>query len=305
MTSTFRLGRVRGIEIGIHWSLLVAGVLVARLPRERHPPGPRTGRRWVVLGRGVLATALFFGSILAHELSHALVVYAPRPTRRGHHVVAARRRRRVCATKRRTRVASSSSPSRARRRASGSASGSRARRGARRDARRREHASRGRDLPGHRQPRPRGVQPVAPGRRARRRPHAHRGAVGVAQGSSPHAQIAASRCGVRARRAARRLRSRRVRQRPWVRRSLDRVHRLVRGQRVAFGRARPAAGHTPVRRAHGAASDGTTTAPRAGVDDRREPPHRGGYDGIPRERPAHRLRRRAADALLQTGALRD
>jgi Zn-dependent protease len=70
---TFRLGRLRGIEIGVHWSLVVVGLLVAGtlagsvLPDLQPDAG---GSYWAA---AVLATALFFASVLAHELSHALV----------------------------------------------------------------------------------------------------------------------------------------------------------------------------------------------------------------------------------------
>jgi len=73
MRPTIRLGHVRGVAIGVHWSLLVVGVLVAStlagslLPSLEPHAG---GSYWAA---AVLATLLFFASILAHELSHALV----------------------------------------------------------------------------------------------------------------------------------------------------------------------------------------------------------------------------------------
>jgi Zn-dependent protease len=73
MRATIRLGRVRGIEIGVHWSLLVIGFLIAStlagslLPDLEPHAG---GSYWAA---AILATILFFGSILAHELAHALV----------------------------------------------------------------------------------------------------------------------------------------------------------------------------------------------------------------------------------------
>jgi Zn-dependent protease/CBS domain-containing protein len=77
MRSGFRLGRVAGIEIYVDWSwififLLVTWNLAAALFPDIHPEW-----HWslnVLLG--VLASLLFFGSVLAHELAHSLVAKA-------------------------------------------------------------------------------------------------------------------------------------------------------------------------------------------------------------------------------------
>ncbi|HET7636720.1 MAG TPA: site-2 protease family protein [Candidatus Limnocylindria bacterium] len=74
MGSGFRLGRVFGVEVGVHPSWLVIGFLVAySLAIGQFPfqyPGWSDGQYWMV---AVATTALFFVSVLAHELSHALV----------------------------------------------------------------------------------------------------------------------------------------------------------------------------------------------------------------------------------------
>jgi Zn-dependent protease/CBS domain-containing protein len=81
-----RLGRVAGVEINIDWSLAIIFALVAvglgagALPRW-HPEW-NAGLRWLV---AFTAAVLFFGSILVHELSHAIVgravgVHVPRIT---------------------------------------------------------------------------------------------------------------------------------------------------------------------------------------------------------------------------------
>ena len=73
MRATVRLGRVRGIQIGVHWSLLVISVVVAGTLATSVFPDlvpDAGGSYWAA---AVLATALFFASILAHELAHALV----------------------------------------------------------------------------------------------------------------------------------------------------------------------------------------------------------------------------------------
>jgi Zn-dependent protease/CBS domain-containing protein len=74
MGSAWRVGRVAGIEIGIHPSWLVIAFLVtyslavAQFPQQY--PGWGATAYWVVAA----ATAvLFFASVLAHELSHAVL----------------------------------------------------------------------------------------------------------------------------------------------------------------------------------------------------------------------------------------
>lgn len=74
MTPTIRLGRLFGIEIGFNWSLafifalvawtLAGGVLPLEVPHQSLPA------YWVT---GLAGAALYFGGLLAHELSHALV----------------------------------------------------------------------------------------------------------------------------------------------------------------------------------------------------------------------------------------
>ena len=73
MRATVRLGRFRGIQIGVHWSLLVISVVVAGTLATSVFPDlvPKAGGSY--WAAAVLATALFFASIFAHELSHALV----------------------------------------------------------------------------------------------------------------------------------------------------------------------------------------------------------------------------------------
>jgi Zn-dependent protease/CBS domain-containing protein len=72
--SSIRLGRIFGIPVGLDWSLLViAGLLTVSLAADRFPgefPGEPTGAYWVV---GLATAAIFFASVLAHELAHSLV----------------------------------------------------------------------------------------------------------------------------------------------------------------------------------------------------------------------------------------
>jgi Zn-dependent protease/CBS domain-containing protein len=71
--STFRLGRVAGIEIGVNWSWLLVVVLVVwSLASGVFPetnPGLSDG---TYLAMAVVAAALFFASLFLHELGHAL-----------------------------------------------------------------------------------------------------------------------------------------------------------------------------------------------------------------------------------------
>src|ERR1700754_58424 len=73
MTSTFRLGRIAGIEIGVNWSwLLVVALVVWSLAAGVFPatnPGLTDG---AYLAMAIVASILFFASILLHELGHAL-----------------------------------------------------------------------------------------------------------------------------------------------------------------------------------------------------------------------------------------
>ncbi|MFI2436711.1 site-2 protease family protein [Streptomyces sp. NPDC018693] len=74
MKATFTLGRVAGIRVGVHWSvlfifaLIVFGLGAGRLP-DAHP-----GRSaWLYTALGLGAAVVFLLSLLAHEVSHAIV----------------------------------------------------------------------------------------------------------------------------------------------------------------------------------------------------------------------------------------
>jgi len=73
MTSSFRLGRIAGIEIGAHWSLLlVVALIVWSLADGVFPetnPGLDDG---TYLAMAAVAAMLFFAAILLHELGHAI-----------------------------------------------------------------------------------------------------------------------------------------------------------------------------------------------------------------------------------------
>lgn len=70
MSGTLRLGHIAGIPVLIHWSLVViAGLIALNLGQVLSPSGGVTV--WAVVA-AVLAASAFFGSVLAHELAHAL-----------------------------------------------------------------------------------------------------------------------------------------------------------------------------------------------------------------------------------------
>ena len=77
MESSFKLTRIRGIDVGVHYTWLLAFALISwslgagYFPREY--PGWDRGLYWVV---GVAAALMLFGSVLAHELCHAFVAQA-------------------------------------------------------------------------------------------------------------------------------------------------------------------------------------------------------------------------------------
>ena len=73
MNSSIELGRVAGIRIGVNWSwLVVFALLVWSLSEQAFPswnPGLSDGAYFAM---AVAATVLFFASLVAHELGHAI-----------------------------------------------------------------------------------------------------------------------------------------------------------------------------------------------------------------------------------------
>lgn len=73
MSSSFRLGRIAGVEIGAHWSwLLVVALIVWSLAAGVFPsanPGLSDG---TYVAMAAVAAVLFFASLTLHELGHAI-----------------------------------------------------------------------------------------------------------------------------------------------------------------------------------------------------------------------------------------
>src|SRR3712207_5583249 len=73
MHSTFRIARIRGIEIGANWTwLLVVALIVWSLADgvfpETNPGLSDSAYTWMA----AIAALVFFASLLAHELGHAI-----------------------------------------------------------------------------------------------------------------------------------------------------------------------------------------------------------------------------------------
>ena len=72
--NTIHLGRIFGIDIGLEWSWFVVFFLITWMLSAHYLPsnyaGWPVGLYWLV---GILTSLLFFGSVLAHELSHGFV----------------------------------------------------------------------------------------------------------------------------------------------------------------------------------------------------------------------------------------
>ncbi|MGW3104315.1 site-2 protease family protein [Streptomyces sp. NPDC001100] len=73
MKETFSLGRIAGVRIGLHWSVLVIVMLVTVTLAAGRFPDAHPGRpAWVYWSLGLLAAVVFLASLLAHELAHAI-----------------------------------------------------------------------------------------------------------------------------------------------------------------------------------------------------------------------------------------
>ena len=73
LASTLSLGRIAGVEVGLNWTwILIFGLIVWSLAGVQFPAAA-PGRSWpIYAAMGVVAAVVFFASLLAHELGHAL-----------------------------------------------------------------------------------------------------------------------------------------------------------------------------------------------------------------------------------------
>jgi Zn-dependent protease len=73
LRSQIKLGRIFGIEIGLHYSwFLIAILIVFSLSSEFHAVNPQWGGG-LILSLAVITAILFFVSLLLHELAHSIV----------------------------------------------------------------------------------------------------------------------------------------------------------------------------------------------------------------------------------------
>ncbi|MBV9412949.1 MAG: site-2 protease family protein [Acidimicrobiia bacterium] len=74
MNESVHLGTIRGIRVGLHWSLLIIlWLIVASLAGYELPhaaPGHTSTAYW---GAAVITAVLFYACLLAHELAHSVV----------------------------------------------------------------------------------------------------------------------------------------------------------------------------------------------------------------------------------------
>lgn len=73
MKATLSLGRIAGVRVGLHWSVLGIVAILVSLALARWPVVV-PGYSWLAYAIAAVVTAvLFVGSLLAHELAHAVV----------------------------------------------------------------------------------------------------------------------------------------------------------------------------------------------------------------------------------------
>src|SRR6202167_213564 len=73
MKSSIRLGRLFGIEIGLHYSWFVIALLITMSLASQFQSTHADWGSNVIWALSILTAILFFVTLLAHEMSHALV----------------------------------------------------------------------------------------------------------------------------------------------------------------------------------------------------------------------------------------
>src|SRR6266487_3362419 len=76
MKAQIKLGRIFGVEIGLHYSWFIIALLIAlSLAGQFHALNPNWGEA-IIWTTAIATSLLFFVAIIAHELSHAAVAKA-------------------------------------------------------------------------------------------------------------------------------------------------------------------------------------------------------------------------------------
>lgn len=73
MRSSIRLGRLFGIEVGLHYSWFIIALLITMSLGSQFQASHKEWGSSVIWSLSILTSLLFFVTLLAHELSHALV----------------------------------------------------------------------------------------------------------------------------------------------------------------------------------------------------------------------------------------
>jgi len=74
MKETLPLGRIAGVRVGLHWSVLViVGLVTVMLAYGRFPDAHPGHSSWAYASLALLTALVFLASLLAHELAHAVV----------------------------------------------------------------------------------------------------------------------------------------------------------------------------------------------------------------------------------------
>ena len=74
MKPSFRLGRIAGVPVGVHWTVLIIFALITwGLTAGQFPTAYPGQPGWAYLVVGLAASVVFFLGLLAHEVSHAVV----------------------------------------------------------------------------------------------------------------------------------------------------------------------------------------------------------------------------------------
>ncbi|UGY93550.1 site-2 protease family protein [Streptomyces gobiensis] len=74
MRESFALGHIAGIRIGVNWSVLFIFTVIALGLAGGRLPAAHPGHPWpLYIAVGLVTAVVFFGSLLAHELAHAVV----------------------------------------------------------------------------------------------------------------------------------------------------------------------------------------------------------------------------------------